>query len=287
MIMQRILVATDFSGDSINALEHAILWANRLNCHLRLIHVMKNVKFDIPGLFSKSDVNNQQELTEMLAKMVHRYKDSYQVKEGIFDYYLTEGKPYQQIIAYSVETEAKFIVVGTHGVSGFEEYFLGSNAFRVVSKSPIPVLTIRHGFPRVVPLKIVLPIDITNQSRQKVPFVAELAQAFGSVVHIVGVRETDTTEVVYRVAQYVTQVEDFMKLRDIPYVSTIVNGGNITQLTIQYAKMIDADLISIMTEQTERPENLWMGPYAEQMVNNSPIPVLSMEPANLTDANKV
>ncbi|MCF8295763.1 MAG: universal stress protein [Bacteroidales bacterium] len=285
--MQTILVATDFSGDSVNALEHAILWANRLECHIRLIHVMKNVKFDIPGLFSKSEVKNQDEMHEMLTKIIERFIPYYQVESGRFDFYLTEGKPYQEIIDHALTINARFIVVGTHGVSGFEEYFLGSNAFKVVSKSPIPVLTIRHGYPKVLPLKIIVPIDITSASRQKVPIIAEIAQAFGSVVHVIGVRETDTTEVVYRVGQYVVQVEEFLKLRDIPFESRIISGGNITQLTIQYAKSVDADLISIMTEQTERPENLWLGPYAEQMVNHSPIPILSMEPVALNDSLKL
>jgi nucleotide-binding universal stress UspA family protein len=285
--MQNILVATDFSGDSINALEHAILWANRLSCNLQLIHVSKNVIFDIPGFFSKPEAKNIDELNSMLRKLVDRFADSYQVSGGTFDYILLEGKPYQQIIEQALEIDAKIVVVGTHGVSGFEEYLLGSNAFRLVSRCPIPVLTIRHGFPKVIPLKIVLPIDITNQSRQKVPFVCELAQTFGSIVHILGVRETDTPEVVYRISQYVMQVEEFLKLRDIPFVSNVINGGNITQLTIQYSKSIDADLIAIMTEQTECPENLWMGPYAQQMVNHSPIPVLSLEPTDLSNLNKV
>lgn len=285
--MQNILVATDFSGDSINALEHALLWANRLNCNLQLIHVSKNVIFDFPGLFNKPESKDIDELKSMLKKIVERYADSYLVKEGTFNYVLREGKPYQQIIEQAEEIDAKIIVVGTHGVSGFEEYLLGSNAFRVVSKSPLPVLTIRHGFPKMIPLKIVLPIDITNQSRQKVPFVCELAQTFGSIVHVLGVRETDTPEVIYRINQYVLQVEEYLKLRDVPLVSNVINGGNITQLTIQYAKNVDADLIAIMTEQTERPENLWMGPYAQQMVNHSPIPVLSLETADLSNLNKV
>lgn len=285
--MQNILVATDFSGDSINALEHAVLWANRLSCNLQLVHVSKNVIFDFPGLFNKAEMKNPDELNSMLQKIIDRFSDAYQVEDGRFDYALLEGKPYQQIIEQAQNIDAKIIVIGTHGVSGFEEYLLGSNAFRVVSRSPIPVLSIRHGFPKIIPLKIVLPIDITNQSRQKVPFVCELAQTFGSIVHVLGVRETDTPEVVYRINQYVLQVEDYLKLRDIPLVSNVINGGNITQLTIQYAKSVDADLIAIMTEQTERPENLWMGPYAQQMVNHSPIPVLSLETADLSNINKV
>jgi nucleotide-binding universal stress UspA family protein len=47
---------------------------------------------------------------------------------------------------------------------------------------------------------------------------------------------------------------------------------------IEMAKKLDANLISIMTEQETRTSNLWMGPFAHQTVNHSPIPVLSIHP---------
>ena len=55
-------------------------------------------------------------------------------------------------------------------------------------------------------------------------------------------------------------------------------NDNLTLETIDYAKKIKANLISIMTEQETSPFNLLIGPYAQQMVNNSPIPVLSINP---------
>jgi len=170
------------------------------------------------------------------------------------------------------------IVLGTHGVSGFEEYFLGSNAFRVVLKAPCPVITIRHGFAAGELKRIVLPLDITNHSRRKVPLITDIAMAFESEIHVLGVHETDGKEVMTRISQYVDQVYDLLVDKGVKAVKDIRQGGNITNMTIDYAKDIDADLISIMTEQTERPENIWLGPYPQQMVNHSPIPVISIHP---------
>jgi nucleotide-binding universal stress UspA family protein len=58
----------------------------------------------------------------------------------------------------------------------------------------------------------------------------------------------------------------------------MLKGSNITDMTIDYAKSINAELISIMTEQGQHPISLLMGPYAQHMVNNSPIPVLTIRP---------
>jgi hypothetical protein len=40
-------------------------------------------------------------------------------------------------------------------------------------------------------------------------------------------------------------------------------------------------MISIMTEQEKSTSNLWLGPYAQQMVHHSPIPVLSIHAAEI------
>jgi hypothetical protein len=54
-------------------------------------------------------------------------------------------------------------------------------------------------------------------------------------------------------------------------------SNNISKDTIDYALKIGADLITIMTEQ-ETPANILLGVHAQQMVNQSPVPILSIHP---------
>ncbi len=68
---------------------------------------------------------------------------------------------------------------------------------------------------------------------------------------------------------------------NIRYVLESVHAENLTDSTIEYALKINANLISIMTEQEISAKNLLLGPYAQQMVNHSPIPVLSIHPKDL------
>jgi nucleotide-binding universal stress UspA family protein len=276
--ISRIIVAIDFSGDSMNALKHAMLWCNAIQCDMRLLHIQKKEKYDVPEYFENLETQHTKSIEDILIYLVDKYRKNYNVKNGIFDYVVREGRVHTEITEYAANEESALIIMGTHGVSGFEEYWVGSTAFKVVMKSPCPVLTIRNGFPIVMPKRIVVPIDVTNQTRQKVPLMAELAGRFGSEIHLLGVRETETKEVITRINQYVDQVAEYLENKGVSLIIESSNGGNITDLTIEYAKEVDADLISIMTEQTERPENLWLGPYAQQMVNHSPIPVLSMHP---------
>lgn len=80
----------------------------------------------------------------------------------------------------------------------------------------------------------------------------------------------------FRVRGYVAQAEDYFKESGIKYKVSYMDADNITEKTLEYAKKVDANLISIMTEQETTASNLWLGPYAAQMVNHSPVPVLSI-----------
>jgi hypothetical protein len=65
---------------------------------------------------------------------------------------------------------------------------------------------------------------------------------------------------------------------NIKYQLESILTDNVTSGTIEFAQGIDANMIAIMTEQEKTTKNLWLGPYAQQMVNHSPIPVLSIHP---------
>ena len=54
------------------------------------------------------------------------------------------GNIFETINEVSHEYKAELVVMGTHGVSGFREFIAGSNAFRVVSDSLCPVLSVQQ-----------------------------------------------------------------------------------------------------------------------------------------------
>jgi nucleotide-binding universal stress UspA family protein len=53
------------------------------------------------------------------------------------------GKPYEEILRYSMQNKSDLIVMGTHGHTGFKHLFMGSQAERVVRRAPCDVLTVK------------------------------------------------------------------------------------------------------------------------------------------------
>jgi nucleotide-binding universal stress UspA family protein len=269
-----ILVGIDFSDCSINALEHAVAIARKANAGIAMVWV-NHLDYS-KEIFTVEPQNIEIEVTNRFEDIVKKYK--YHLHGEKIDYYIKKGKVYKEICNLADELDAFVVVIGTHGSSGFEEFWIGSNANRMVSNCNKPIITIRGGVDIGVDLrKIVLPLDSTEITRQKLPLTALLAKYFGSEIHILGLQTTGPENIRnIRVRTYVDQVELYLTENEVKFKSTFIDSNNITEDTINFATEIGANLISIMTEQETTTANLFLGSYSSQMINHSSIPVLSI-----------
>ncbi len=274
--MNNIIVPVDFSDDSLNALDHAILIANKLGKNITMLHVKRKKAYYKNKLGMESfDIGDDDHAIAYLDEITEKVKDNI---ENQIDYKLRKGKIFQEVINQAKYTDAHMIVMGTHGISGFEGRWIGSNAYRVVSNSPCPVVTIRMDYMLKGFNKIVIPIDTSDETRQKVPFLVDFAKKFEAEVFIASVRETNKKAAVEKLEYYTKQAEEYVnKVNLICNTETLV-GRNLSEMVIEYALSIGGQLIGIMTEITESTRNIWLGPYAQQMVNHSPVPVISFQP---------
>ncbi len=276
--MKKILVAIDFLDCSINALAHAVSIAEKAGADIELVWV--NMPDNSKEIFQMDASSMITEVEKRFDKLIEEY--SPKMGSGKLTYKIREGKVYREIVLEAEEINADIIVVGTHGSSGIEEFWIGSNANKIVSASHIPIISIRGGIDVLQPLtKIVLPLDSTVETRQKVPFTTELAKVCGAEVYVLSVYTTKVSQVRYRVDTYTDQVVEYLEEEEVKYTRDVVEADNLTKSTIGYAERVGANLISIMTEQERTTANLWLGAFAQQMVNHSPFPVLSIHSKDL------
>ena len=271
--MSKIIVAIDFSDCSINAFEHALSIAQHCSNDLVLVWVEKpSAEKD---KFEKQTGDPSREVKKQFDELIGKYQS--ELPGNTITYKLRTGTVYKEITNEAKENLAVLVVAGTHGASGFEEFWIGSNANKIVSASSCPVITIRAGINVQRPLtKIVLPIDRTLETRQKATFTGYLAKKHNAEVHILSLYTSSVKAIRRDVNIYAGQVELYFKQENVKYQMASMDCNNISDAMIEYAKKTEANLISIMTEQESSTSNLWMGPYAHQTVNHSPIPVLSI-----------
>ena len=277
--MKNIIVAIDFSDCSVNALEHAITIARKGSYNIIMIWVNNPTTTKI---LLDSDQSDEMilEVEKQFKKLIRTYEKL--LPGNAIGYTIREGRIYHQVALEAKEKEAILVVAGTHGTAGFEEFWIGSNANKIVSLSPCPVITIRGGIKVSRELtRIVMPIDSTPETRQKASFTAVIANLFNAEVHVLALYTTSISTIQENVNSYANQVIRFMEEENINCQFESLRTENIAHATIDYAEKMQANLISIMTEQETAASNLWLGPYAQQLVNHSPVPVLSIHPIDL------
>jgi nucleotide-binding universal stress UspA family protein len=143
--LHRILVPTDFSKHSENALAYASAFAEKFNAELYLLHVVQDLALFVPEAVSAAPVAPPvEQLTSAVREALDRIIDKHQLSRFTVHAEVREGSPFYEIIRFARETDIDLIIMGTHGHSGLVHVLLGSVAEKVVRKAPCPVLTVRH-----------------------------------------------------------------------------------------------------------------------------------------------
>lgn len=252
---EHILIPFDNSESARVALRTAVNLSQKFSAKMTLVYVNPSV-----------DTENK------IKKIIEKVKE----RTGIEIFYLRpSGRPYAEIVEAAKTAAADLIIMGTHGAGGVQEFFIGSNAYRVVSSSSLPVLTMRESFEKNSFSRIVVPIDDSTESRQKVPMVKRIARYFNSEVFILAASKWEREEVKTKVSRYGEQVKELLEEEGITAHVETSFGGNVAKTTMDYADKVNADLIIAMSE-TESSAGFFMGANAQQLVNHSETPILTI-----------
>ncbi len=269
MTMKTIIVPLDFSTESLNGLNFALMIAAKSKSNIEMANIIVKNEYSTDELIEKQHKLAESKFAEILKKCQDKCNLKCNLSSRIF-----EGKIYAEIANLTEAIEDSLLILSTHGESGFEELFIGGNAYKIISHSRTPVIAVRKSINSKTIKNIVLPLDSTPETREKVPFTAAIAKLFGAKIHILTVSSSKSKTINDKLNQYANQVDSYLKAQNISTKIKHMVGKNITDLTLDYSRSIDADLISIMTEQERSASNLLLGTYAHQMINKSWIPVL-------------
>lgn len=277
--IRKILIPYDFSETADLALEHAKFMAKLHKADIHLLHVIESYSFTsaISHAFGKAQSEFEEKIESSANERLQQLADTLHHDSGMSVTYTAEvGKIYKKIVSMAEEIDASLIIMGTHGVSGFQDLLVGSNTYRVVMASPCPVISVQTHSTKVGFKNIILPIDNSPASRQKVKHAVELAKHYNSVVHVVGLMTMSDPELQRKFEVKVHQVQHYLEEHEVAHASKVFKTDNTASTTLEYAGQINGDLIITMTDQVG--SSLFMGNAAQQIINQSKIPVMSIRP---------
>jgi nucleotide-binding universal stress UspA family protein len=277
--IKKILIPFDFSETAALSIEHAVNMAKLLKGEIVLLHIVETTTFpsSIAHAFSGFEKKVEEASNERLKELAEKLESENGIKVSI----LTEvGKIYKKITQTAKQSHIDLIIMGTHGSSSGSNYAIGSNTTRVVQESPCPVISFQSSAANVGFKKIILPIDDSNESRQKVPFTCEIALLYNAHVHIVGLMQNGNEDYQRKFRIKIEQVESYMTDHGVSSVCNYYTG-DLAKTTLKACDDLNADLLVIMTEQDLGIAGLLMGTYASKIINASKIPVMTVRPAEI------
>ena len=284
----RILVPVDFSEQSLIALGQSFNIARDHNAEITMLHVIEEggslAKFISKEQHTDLKKNVQKQLDDLAAETGKKNK----VKINTM---VTSGSVYEKINEVAASVKATFIAMGTNGEDGLKKQFIGANTLRIVRESPVSVLTMkvkphRNGFKTIV-----LPLDLSKETREKVTKAIELSKLFQAAIRVVFVLFTTDEFIVNRLTRQLGQVKAYFEREGVECTAEIIKGikgeETLAQNILEYAIKVEGDLIMVMTQQEVDFTPYFVGSSAQEIINNSKIPVLSIRPLPLNKKNSI
>jgi nucleotide-binding universal stress UspA family protein len=269
--MTNFIVPIDFSVESLKGLEWTVLFSQKKAINIQMVYVLSNSSNFQPSVVEEEHKYAERQFKKLLADYTKKLGNQSKLR-----YIIKKGKVYREVVNQVNSYKNAVVSASTHGASGFEELFIGSNALKIMAATEQPVFTLRTSIPEEIK-KIVVPIKLLLDTRQKAPVAADLAELFGAELHVVTISTHNNKRDLERLESYSRQVLNYFNARKLKTVSKTIVGESLPSLTNNYAEAVNADLITIMSSAIDK-WNVFLGSYAQQMVKSATIPLLSITP---------
>jgi nucleotide-binding universal stress UspA family protein len=272
----RILVCIDFHEQSLIALHQCYDLARFIKAEIVLLYVIESPDF-FSGFFSPNLEKVKAEVDVRLKKLV----DEECADSGLnFSYEIEMGKAHERILYKASELKARFIIMGKNGSNQGLRKFLGSNTIKVISESTCPVISVK-GRSSIGYKNIVLPLDLTQSTQEKVASAISFGKFFGSHIHVVTVHSSGIILPASKVYKRLKRVQKTLESNGVKCTNKLFKRTKKQdhEHVLTYANEVNADLIMVMTHSEGRYSEFYIGGFAQRIINESEIPVLSIIPS--------
>ncbi|WP_435415434.1 universal stress protein [Polaribacter aestuariivivens] len=276
--MKKIVVPVDFSNHSENALKTAAQLAKKTNAPIIALHML-----DLQEVNLAESPSYQQEKAVFFLKIAEKRFKTFLEKEYLKEVkvvpIIKHYKVFSEVNVVAKEVGAELIIMGSHGVSGLKEFFMGSNTEKVVRYSEIPVLVIKNELHDVNFKDIVFATDFSEESIPAFKEMLKTLDLFKAKKHILYVNLPNenfktTAEMDALAHQFLMKAEgNIDRLINVHFVCE----RSIEQGILNFSNAIGADLISTATHGRKGLSHIFSGSISEDLSNHSALPIITFK----------
>ena len=191
--MKNILLPTDFSENSWNAIKYALHLFKDEKCNFQVLNTYTPAVYHEEYLLSNpsrfSPINFVKEVSEKgLNDIVKRIGKEFNNPNHLFTKISSFNTLLMEIKELQEDATLDLIVMGTKGASGLKEILVGSNTVHVIKSAKCPVLAIPENFPFYPPVEMLFPTDYeVNFGENHLKPIIDIASLYQSQVNIMNV----------------------------------------------------------------------------------------------------
>ena len=273
--MKNILLLTDFSKNSINAMRYALTFFEDELCNFFILHVEVSTSYIIDDLVIGGNQSIYDTLVKKskhkLAKLVTKLESEFKNKNYNFEI-LVDHDVLPDAINQVVALKAiDLIVMGTNGVTGAKEVVFGSNTINVIRKVDCPTLVIPEDFKYKKPEAVLLPLDpLDSLGENTFTTVLKFTNRFCKKIHIL--RILPDPLIATKTSQDNRHIQSFIKNLDYEYYT--VKNIPMDAVVSCYVQTHQIDLMTLLVQKKSLFERFFMGSTTTQISNKVSVPLL-------------
>ncbi|MEQ9231096.1 MAG: universal stress protein [Cyclobacteriaceae bacterium] len=290
--MKKLLIPVDFSETSESAVDFGVQLAKRFGYSISLLHSInlfgtyESMYADGPQIQSFTD-----KLVEDMEIRMDNLKTRYREEGLVINTHITSESLVQDIRKIVREHDIDLIVMGTKGVSGFKEFFVGSNTEKVVRLVDLPVISIPNKTNLTDIRQIMVPVDLGEIRPSFLTEISLLQQLFSASIEFVWVKTPHDIENLELLTE---EFNNLLNDYEIASSSFTIKHDIFPQDGIlTFAHNSGADMLAMATHSRRGIAHWFSGSMTEDVMNHIKLPVWSFKiqdeerPLNLESFQKL
>ena len=268
--MKNILLLSDFSSNSKNAIHYAMRFFENENCTFHLMHVHKIRSFVSDDLMHAPKESVYESITKVprdkLNSIAQILKDTYKNEKHQFEIHIDFDVFTDAIKQAVINNDIDFIVMGTNGISGAKEVLFGSNTINVIRKVNCKTLAIPEGY-TFSPIKELL-LSLNPRDRidgKHYTDLLEFMEAYQLNLHVLRVNPNNENQEVEK--------EDRAALSILTCKYHVVNGVPMDFALLSYLQTNPVDVLALFAKKESALEHFFLQKNSRMSIAKMPKPV--------------
>lgn len=264
----KLLVPTDFTEIGNSALQHALTLSHGTATTLYILHVVA----------TSAELSEAETKLGIFASRADGY--AHVTVKTI----ARIGNIFEDIPQVCAEKKIDMVVMGTHGLRGMQ-FITGGRALRIVTATEVPfIITQGESISATGYNNIIVPLDLSRNTKQKLALVAGIAKFFNSKVHLLIPNEKDEF-LSKQLQNNLNYARQYFQERSIAHTAQVSDedSSDFVDGILDFATKVNGDLIAVMNDQGSSFK-LPALQYTQQVITNEhKIPVMVLNPKEVTD----